>query len=118
MKTIYSLWFVIASLFIFECNSTGPVTNTTGNAKVVWVGYDGNDNEIYSWDGNSVTQITDNDYNDAHPQLSGKNVVWMGSSADSAEIYFWDGNTIKQITDNDYVDRDPQISDIPLNVQK
>lgn len=111
MKTIYPLWLAIASLFIFYCNnSTGPNNNTTGNAKVVWYGYDGNDNEIYSWDGKTVIQVTDNDYDDEHPQISGNTIVWPGSDGNDDEIYFWDGNTVIQVTDNDYSDEYPVLS--------
>lgn len=58
-----------------------------------------------------IIQLTNNDYDEDHPQISGGNVVWEGDDGNGWEIFFWDGSTITQLTDNDYVDdRMPQIS--------
>ena len=43
---------------------------------MVWFG-DG-DNKIYLWDGATTTQITDNNFDDYDPAISGLNVVWHG----------------------------------------
>lgn len=155
MKTIYPIFLVIASIFIFTCdNATGPddligdekviwVTMPSpssdgviffceGNTikkisdtisfsamflnyprisghNVVWVDDDLDETEIFFWDGSNVKKITDNDYFDGMPQISGNNIVWCGYDGDQ-EIFFWDGTTIIQVTDNDYFDRYPAIS--------
>jgi len=81
----------------------------SGN-NVVWYGSDGNDTEIFFWDGDSITQVTYNSYDDYYPQISGNNVVWYGSEGIDDEIFFWDGSSITQVTDNSYVDQNPHIS--------
>ena len=48
------------------------------NDQFVWTEYDGNDEEIYFWDGVSVIQITDNDYNDFEPLLADKELYVYG----------------------------------------
>jgi hypothetical protein len=45
---------------------------------VVWQSYDGHDYEIMLWNGHEVIQLTNNDYDDTTPQLSGSHVAWVG----------------------------------------
>ncbi len=54
---------------------------------VVWYGYDGHDDEIFFWDGEEVHQITDNEFDDTAPMLSGNHIVWQGNAPSSLEIY-------------------------------
>jgi hypothetical protein len=61
-------------------------------------------------EGWSITQLTDNGYNDAQAQIYGSNIVWSGGSdSHGQEIYLYDGNETIRITDNDYCDGGPQI---------
>jgi Ca2+-binding RTX toxin-like protein len=55
----------------------------SGN-NVVWSGWDGTDYEIYFWNGNTSTKITNNSINDSSPQISGNNVVWSSNGT----VYF------------------------------
>ena len=62
--------------------------------QVVWQGCDGtncddggNDFEIFLYDGETTTQLTDNSYDDVAPQISGSNVVWRGAG----DIFVYDG---------------------------
>ena len=112
-----------------------PITPVTDNSAsnrgqdisgsdVVWHGFDGNDFEIYLWDGNfpiEPIQITHNDSDDVGPSISGSNVVWQGCDGTACdynptgdwEIYLWDGSfPIEpiQITDNSTPDRAPDVS--------
>jgi beta propeller repeat protein len=80
-----------------------------GNMKV-WTAYDGNDDEIFMSDGNTVTQLTDNTTDDYDPAISGKNIVWRGYDGNDTEIFFYNGSTTVQLTDNTTNDRNPQIS--------
>ncbi|MCA9259222.1 MAG: hypothetical protein KDA61_08485 [Planctomycetales bacterium] len=65
----------------------------------------------------TITQLTDNDYPDRGPHVSGASVVWSGDwnldpndpSTDS-EIFLYDGSMVSQLTDNDYSDFEPQVS--------
>ncbi len=63
-----------------------------------------------------VTQLTDNDYGDVRPVVSGSNVGWVGGP-DALEpgprdrkIYLYDGNTVVPISHPDYATGYPQIS--------
>jgi beta propeller repeat protein len=80
-----------------------------GNMKV-WTAYDGNDDEIFMSDGNTVTQLTDNTNDDYDPAISGKNIVWRGYDGNDNEIFFYNGSTTVQLTDNTTNDRSPQVS--------
>jgi hypothetical protein len=57
---------------------------------VVWAGYDGNDYEIFVYDGSHTIQLTDNSWQDYRPHVSGSNVVWYGSDGSDGdwEIFF------------------------------
>ena len=44
---------------------------------VSWSRFDGNDYEIFFWDGDQITQITDNDYDDVGSDTYGGHVVWV-----------------------------------------
>ena len=72
--------------------------------KVVWGFDDGNGSEIFFYDGNTITELTNNDVFDSFPQISGNNLVWYRSSnnpfldlENGGEIIFYDGNTTTQI---------------------
>ena len=79
--------------------------------QVVWEGLDGNDYEIYYWDGSKVIQVTNNDYFDRFPQIHNGQVVWQGYDGRDTEIFLWDGWSIRQLTDNDHNDKYPRIHD-------
>ena len=72
-----------------------------------WAGSDwGGDLEVFLYDGTRVVQLTQNDYVDDYPDLSGTNVVWRGAS----QIFFYDGETVRQISGDDYLCYGPRIS--------
>ena len=77
---------------------------------VVWLGRDGNDDEIFLYDGTSVTQLTDNSVSDKQPQISGSNVVWAGGFGYNSEIFLYDGMSTTQLTDNSEADFSPLVS--------
>ena len=62
---------------------------------VVWSANDGNDEEIFLYDGDTTTQITDNEVFDSEPQVSGSNLIWQRSDNDNvlgnSELIFYDG---------------------------
>ena len=58
----------------------------------------------------TITQITDNNFNDIFAQVSGENLVWIAGDGNDPEIFFYDGTDIVQLTDNEVFDRLPQIS--------
>jgi len=81
------------------------------DGQVVWRGYDGNDYEIFLWDGTQTIQLTDNEYDDYWPQIDNGQVVWRGYDGNDCEIFLWDGTQTIQLTNNNYPDNGPQIDD-------
>ena len=78
---------------------------------MVWNGFDGNDYEIFLYDGLETVRITDNAYDDRIPQINASGqVVWYGSDGNDNEIFFYDGADILQLSDNDYADGSPKIN--------
>ena len=63
---------------IIEGNSYYDQNPQIYGSNVVWEGYDGNDYEIFLYDGSSTTQLTNNSYDDQNPQIYESNVVWGG----------------------------------------
>ena len=59
----------------------------------------------------SITQLTDNDYDDYSPQINNRGeVVWYADEGNGFEIFYYDGTNIIQVTDNNYGDIFPQIN--------
>jgi cysteine-rich repeat protein len=84
-------------------------------ARAVWVDEVGGDTEIFLSDGTSVTQLTNNAFDDESPAIHGTDVVWVGfpDSASEGEIFHFDGMTIEPVTDDDLDDLDPHVSSGP-----
>ena len=58
-----------------------------------------------------TTQLTENEYVDRYPQISGNNVVWEGyEGGNDDEIFLYNGSSTTQLTNNGYHDYAPQIS--------
>lgn len=91
------------------------------NGYMAWVGNDGDgtDNEIFIFDGSSVIQVTDNDYQDYAMVLSeGNYCTWIGSwnldphdTSSDNEVFIWDGAGIQQLSDNTVADYYAHIND-------
>ncbi|MBE9178355.1 pre-peptidase C-terminal domain-containing protein [Oculatella sp. LEGE 06141] len=79
-------------------------------SNIVWAASDGNDFEIYHSDGNTTTQLTNNEFDDFAPKISGSNVVWQGFDGNDYEIFFHNGSSTIQLTNNGFDDIAPQIS--------
>jgi len=54
---------------------------------IAFEGWDGHDWEVYLWDGISIEQITDNDFDDFDPSLSGNRLAWAGRPTGPAGLY-------------------------------
>ena len=68
---------------------------------VVWRAHDGNDFEIYLYDGEKTLQITDNAKFDANPLVTASGrVVWMMFDGNDYEVYMYEENETKQLTNN------------------
>lgn len=77
---------------------------------ITWGAFDGNDSEIFFWNGISTTQVTNNDIDEFSPQISGKKIVFEGYDGNDNEIYYWNGGTIKNLTDNDVDEYEAKIN--------
>ena len=76
----------------------GDVQTSKGNA--VWTASDGNDDEIFFYDGESSRRLTYNDDFDNTPQISGNNLTWQQTESDpllsifdGSEVVVYDGET-------------------------
>jgi cysteine-rich repeat protein len=78
--------------------------------RAVWVEFDGDDEEVFLFDGDAVVQLTDNDSDDDQPQVYGDHVVWRGRSGADTEIFHFDGTDVAPLTDDALNDRSPQVS--------
>ena len=60
----------------------------------------------------AIFPLTNNNFDDYGPEISGNNVVWYGFDGNDYEIYLYDYNrrSIAQLTDNDIYEYSPQIS--------
>lgn len=81
--------------------------------RVVWSGYDGSDNEVYTWTpGGGTDQVTNNGYDDCDPQVSGHRIAWSGYDGSDSEVFTWTpAGGVVQLTNNDGIDDErPQVS--------
>jgi hypothetical protein len=86
-----------------------PRINNSG--QVAWNGDDGQDDEIYFYDG-EVQQLTGNDYDDYMGSFNDEGkIVWTGEDDTDTEIFLYENGTIRQITDNTYDDYAPILND-------
>jgi hypothetical protein len=82
-------------------NDTSDFRPSLYNGTIAWAMHDGNDFEIYYWDGNATTQVTNNSFDDMRPSLYNGTIAWIGSDGNDFEVYYWDGNDVAQVTNND-----------------
>jgi hypothetical protein len=74
------------------------------NGTIAYEAWDGPDWEIRFWDGAQIIEITDNDYNDTQPSLSGDRLAWVGRPDALDQIFY-----AKNLFD---VERDPTIRSV------
>ena len=88
----------------FTDSAINPYYNDAG--ALVYVAYDGLDNEVYLLENGVTTQITDNTYQDGNPVINDQfnQIVWQGTPDTSTEIFAWSYGTIYQVTDNSAAD--------------
>jgi plastocyanin len=88
----------------------GHLPSLSGSS-VVWTENDGNDHEVFVFDGDAISQLTHNNDDDFYPRVSEGNVVWQCRDATGDwEIFLHDGARITQLTHNDHPDILPQVS--------
>ncbi|MEM7391812.1 MAG: hypothetical protein AAF492_05640 [Verrucomicrobiota bacterium] len=92
-------------------NIEDDINPQTWRHQVVWQGFDGDDFEIYYFDGIKTTKLTSNLFDDINPQINDGLITWMGYAENwDAEIFAWRLGTedIVQLTTNKYDDREPR----------
>ena len=69
-------------------------------------------NNIFYYNGATITQLTNNSTNDQKPQINDSGqIVWQSNyRQDDTEIFYYNGTTITQLTNNAYDDQNPQIN--------
>lgn len=90
-----------SSTTVLSSNGFACCPEVSGS-NVVFVGFDGNDYEIFLYDGTSTIQLSDNSFTDEHPRVSGSYVAWQGFDGTDNEIFFYDGSITTQLTNNNY----------------
>lgn len=129
IESVNRLLVTVATLLTAFCLFVGPAlgitfqtTQLTNNSfndtqprisgnNIVWQQHDGNDLEIFLYNGTNTIQLTHNNYDDSFPEVSGDNVVWQGDvGGGSSEVFFYDGTTTTRLTNNNHSDRYPKIS--------
>ena len=83
------------------------------NGQVVWNGWDGNDYEIYLYNGHlPCGQLTNNNANDYFPKIDNGQVVWYGDDGNGYQIFLRDltGTENIPLTSGSSNNWDPQIN--------
>jgi hypothetical protein len=89
--------------------------------KLVWQGRGGTDggtdDEIFYYDGVTITQLTQNTVPDRFPEISALGIAWERGSGTGQEVIFWNGSeTI--LTDNSVFDGNASLSDNRLSWER
>ena len=75
------------------------------NGKIAWTGPvagSSGPNQVFYWNGTTVTQLTNTAGDNRSVKLTGDNLAfWLGHDGNDWEVYRWDGTTITQLTNND-----------------
>ncbi len=75
------------------------------HGQIAWNDSDGNDWEIYLWDGTynnsepNITQITDNSDYDVAPSLADGQIAWRGGPSGYEQyVRYWDGSAVHELS--------------------
>jgi hypothetical protein len=129
MKSFFSILILAILTSSISAAQTWDVIQLTDNSyedrnykinaggHVVWEGYDGNDWEIFYYDGTEVHQITDNDFDDTSPNISDTDyIVWEQKDTvtyawDEYKIWRYHSGTSELYGDREiYDDRHPDVN--------
>ncbi|GAB4275813.1 MAG: hypothetical protein Kow0056_05800 [Coriobacteriia bacterium] len=79
----------------------------------VWTGFDGTDDEIFAWDSSSdtVTRLTDNDFDDSQPDVSDGLIVWISKETPDGDVVAYErsSETTFAITADSTTDAHPSV---------
>ena len=86
--------------------SSQSTTNHTNAAifgsNVIWQGWDGNDWEIFLYNGSTISRLTNNSVDEVNAVISGNYIAWEGFDGNDTEIFRYSisSGTTEQITNN------------------
>ena len=93
-------------------NAGDDVSPQIANGIVVWQGFDGQDFEIFRWDGSVVTQLTHDTLRDERPRVDDLGrIVWQKSDGFDSEIFYRAHGANHRVTNNLNDDSNPEIFD-------
>ena len=103
-----------ATLRLLPSTSLSDRSPKIFNEHVTWIGFDGNDDEIFYTNLNdSVTiQLTDNDHADVDPRIFNGQITWHGGGGvpdNDYEIYLYSDGGVTQLTNNNADDINPRL---------
>jgi len=88
----------------------GNINPEISGNNIAWQGWDGNDWEIFYYDGSTTTQLTDNAFDDSGIQMDGNRIVWNGGFGAARDIFLFDGTSTTQLTTASTYNNNPVIS--------
>ncbi|RAV98166.1 T9SS type A sorting domain-containing protein [Pseudochryseolinea flava] len=105
-------------IYYYRDNVEKRVTQTPGfefhpkisDGVIVW-GSSGKNYDVFSFDGNETTQITNDAADDAGPEICQGRVLWQKLVGADYEIFLYEEGSTTQLTDNAYDDGGGRISD-------
>ena len=78
--------------------------------RIVWLAWDGNDNEVFTFKNGETIQLTDNDVDDTDVKVASDYVVWSSQVDEDYEVFVWNGSTTTRLTNTNEWSRLPQVS--------
>ncbi len=96
-------------------NDTDDTYPKTAGSQAAWLGRDdvadGNDTEVYRYDGITTTKLTDNTISESSVEVSDHRVAWSAYDGTDSDIYLYDNGAVQQLTNSDTNDSSPVVSD-------
>lgn len=121
-ETDYSLFYWDGTLDTYNQPNITTVSSITENpdpvfnsglslslhdGQIAWTSFDGNDDEIYFWDGTysgnqpNIAQISDNSDTDAYVSMADGMIAWAGGASwFSQKVRYWNGSGVQELSDS------------------
>ena len=99
-------------LFIYKDGVTVQLTNnqypnnfnynpSISGQEVVWSETDGNDTEIFYYNGSDISQLTNNDVDDVWPKISKRTIAWLQKGDGHIDnVMYYDGQQAVNLSEN------------------
>ncbi|MBI4020080.1 MAG: right-handed parallel beta-helix repeat-containing protein [Candidatus Aenigmarchaeota archaeon] len=100
-----------ASAMLLARNVTKGCAPLLQDGQVVWLGWDGNDRELFIFDGSRVAQLTNNSAEEGCFSVHDGKVAWPSYDGNDFEIMLFDRINISRITNDTLNDTGPSLFD-------